>query len=394
MRTFFSLFMLLALLFCGCNLQPKYQPVPSPISDTWPAMPFSSGNKEETSTFDAREEESSLISWKDFFLDPYLKALIERALSNNRDLRIAALNIDQARTVTKLRHFQLFPLINASGSFLRKRASEDLKIADARKISDQYEMEFGVTAFEIDVFGKLRSLRESAFQNYLASKYAQASIQMSLIAEITNQYLIWMNCDKVLNLIQELLETYHQTLVLLEKSFEKGDRALDDVLKARRDLDSISTLVADYTLQMGYSKNLLTQLIGEATLPDNFNEKGNDKLQKIFMAVPEGLPSDLLERRPDIREAECLLKAAYADIGAVKAAFFPTISLTSQYGIASRELSRLFNSGNRNWMWQPQLSIPIFDNMTNKENLVFSEREKDIFVAKLKLSSKCLSGSL
>jgi multidrug efflux system outer membrane protein len=318
------------------------------------------------------------IEWQSFFTDAKLKQLIELALQNNRDLRIAILNIDQARAQFQIRRADQFPTVNAA--LTGSRQPNATPANGAGRISSAYGAGLAVTAYEFDFFGRVASLNNAALAQYLATEEGRKTAQISLIASVANTYLALLADEELLSITQQTLGTRQATYKLAKLRFDSGVASELDLRSAESLLEAANTALAQQTRQRALSENALTLLIGQSMGADLVS-KDTPFAKTALQDVPAGLPSDLLVRRPDIRQAEQQLIAANANIGAARAAFFPRISLTATAGTASSRLASLFQSGTWGWTLAPQLLLPIFDAGRNAAGLASSKAAEGIAVA-------------
>ncbi|WP_256586428.1 AdeC/AdeK/OprM family multidrug efflux complex outer membrane factor, partial [Pseudomonas sp. HMWF011] len=316
--------------------------------------------------------------WKQFFHDPALQQLIQTALVNNRDLRVAALNIDAYAAQYQIQRADLFPAVSATGNGSRSRTPAKLSQTGESTIASQYSAGLGISSYELDLFGRVRSLSEEALQKYFATEEARRSTQISLVASVANAYLTWQADKELLKLTQDTLAAFEQSYKLTSRSNEVGVASALDLSQARTSVENARVQLARYTRQVAQDENSLTLLLGTG-LPANIASKPLS--DDLLSEVPAGLPSDLLQRRPDIVQAEYNLKAANANIGAARAAFFPSISLTASAGTASPTLGGLFKGGSGTWAFAPQINIPIFNAGSLRASLDYSKIQKEINVA-------------
>jgi multidrug efflux system outer membrane protein len=366
-----------AVLLGGCSLIPDYQQPDAPVAAQWPQGPAYSPS--EAAGVAAAEQ-----GWRQFFRDPALQQLIQSALLNNRDLRVAALNIEAYRAQYRIRRADLLPAVSADGSGSRQRMPADLSQTGQAGISSQYSATLGISAYELDLFGRVRSLSEEALQIYLSSEQARRSTQISLVASIATAYLTWQADQELLVLTQDSLKTFEDSYRLTERSNKVGVASALDLSQSRTAVEGASVKLAQYQRLVAQDRNSLTLLVG-AGLPGDL-PAGQALSSELLSDVPAGLPSDLLQRRPDILEAERLLEAANANIGAARAAFFPSISLTANAGTASSQLSGLFDGGSGTWLLQPQINLPIFNAGSLRASLDYSKIQKDLRVARYEKS--------
>ena len=363
-----------ATLLAGCSMMPVYQRPAAPVAAAWPA----SGNPVAvTAGMPAAE-----IEWQTFFTDPKLKLLIETALQSNRDLRIAVLNIEQARAQFQIRRADQTPTVNAAvaGSRQPARAANGDTF-----ISSTYTAGLVITAYELDFFGRVASLKEQALAQYLATEEGRQSAQISLIATLANTYLSVLADDELLALTRQTLVTREESFRLSKLRFDNGVTSELDLRLAESLLETARVSLAQLTRQRALDLNALTLLVGQPLAGELALESlsGGRGLASgpLVQDLPAGLPSDLLIRRPDVRQAEQLLIASNANIGAARAAFFPRISLTTSIGSASSQLGGLFKSGSFGFTLAPQLLLPIFDAGRNEAGLGSANAGRDIAVA-------------
>ncbi|ATQ78902.1 multidrug transporter [Massilia violaceinigra] len=368
MTRFTPLALALPLALAGCaSMAPKYERPAAPVAPAFPALAMSS----------ASTEAASSIAWQRFFADARLKQLIELALTNNRDLRVAILNIEQARAQYQIRRADRLPSLNASVSGSRVPGKDD-------SINSTYTAGFGVSSFELDLFGRVRSLSDAGLAQYLASEEARKSTHISLVASVANAYLSLLADEELLGLTQKTLAAREESLKLIQLKYDNGVVSKLDLQQGLSLLDSARVVLAQQQRQRAQDLNLLTLLVGQ-TLPAG-PDTSTTLAAMSLSELPAGLPSDLLTVRPDIRAAEQQLIAANANIGAARAAFFPRITLTGSAGSASSELSGLFKSGSYGWSFAPQMVLPIFDYGRNNANLGSAKAGRDIAVAQYEKS--------
>ncbi|PAU61076.1 AdeC/AdeK/OprM family multidrug efflux complex outer membrane factor [Pseudomonas indica] len=362
--------LLLALALGGCaNLAPDYQRPQAPVADQWPAQAEStSGNA------------SAEIDWRSFFIDARLEQVVERALANNRDLRVAALNIEKARAQYRIQRAEQFPSVAASVSGTRSRTPASLNGGEAASIGSQYSAELGFSSYELDFFGRLKNLSESALEDYLALEETHRSTQISLVAEVANAWLTLAADKTLLQLAEDTLKSQQASYELTRRSHDLGNSSGVALAQAQSTVESAREDVAEYTSQVRQDINALTLLVGDS-VPDTLLPATLDAEAAQLVEIPAGLPSSLLQRRPDVLAAEHDLKAANADIGAARAALFPSITLTGAAGTSSADLSGLFKSGSGAWSFAPSISVPIFNAGSLRASLESAKTEKAIQLA-------------
>ncbi|MDH1264957.1 AdeC/AdeK/OprM family multidrug efflux complex outer membrane factor [Pseudomonas sp. GD03944] len=364
-----------AVVLSGCSMIPDYQRPDAPVAGAWPQGEAYTGNDAAAQTGTTAAD----LGWREFFRDPALQQLVEVALQNNRDLRVAALNIDAFRAQHRIQRSELFPSISAGGGATRQRLPGDLSQTGSSTTTGQYSATVGTSAWEIDFFGRLRSLNEQTLQQYFASEEARRSVQISLVANVATAYLTLQADEALLRLTRETLDTYEKSYELTKRSFDVGVTDALALSQARTAVESAQVSLAQYTRLVAQDRNALTLLLGSGVPAQLPAGEGLD--DDMLAEVPAGLPSDLLQRRPDVLQAEHQLRAANASIGAARAAFFPNISLTANAGTASSELSGLFDGGSGTWLFQPQINLPIFTAGRLRANLDYAEIQKNIEVA-------------
>ena len=375
-----------AALLSGCSLIPDYTRPEAPVAPSWPeGAAYKAEAKPDTKPDTAQAPD---IGWRQFFVDPTLQKLIGQALDNNRDLRVAALNIEVARATYRVSEAALLPQVDAGVSETISRTPKQLSTSVPQQAltTRRYSANLGVTAFEIDLFGRLRSQEEAALNRFLSTEQARESTQISLVAEVANAYLTWLGDRKLLTLTEETLATREKSLNLIERSFERGIGSQLDVAQARSAVETARVSRIAYQRQVAQDLNALTLLVGAPLDAATLAGAGDLDAMRFVAEVPVGLPSDVLLRRPDIAQAELTLKAANADIGAARAAFFPTISLTGSFGTSSKTLGNLFEAGSGAWSFAPQATMPLFDAGRNQANLDSAKASRDIAVAQYEKS--------
>lgn len=369
-----------AAMLSGCSLIPAYHRPASAVPAEWPTGP-AYGNPTGAPPADARP--AADIRWQEFFTDPQLRELIGVALENNRNLRVAALNIAAAQAQYRIQRSPLFPDIGASAGETAQRIPPGVGTGAGGRggVFRTYNAGIGFTSYEIDFFGRIRSLDEAAMQRYLSQVWTRRSVQISLVAEVANAYLSYLADRSLLHLAQETLDSQQASLKLTQQSFDAGVDTALDVAQAQQAVDTAQADIAQFTRQVAQDRNALQLLLG-APLPADLDTAEGLNHEHFLESLPAGLPSDLLNRRPDIVAAEHALMAENANIGAARAAFFPSISLTGSFGTASNQLSGLFSAGSAQWTFAPTISVPIFSGGANVANLDLAHIEKNIAIQK------------
>ncbi len=345
-------FLVLASWLGGCALIPEYQRPAAPVPDQWPQGPASGDGAPQAAE----------LNWPQFFTDPGLRAVIAAALENNRDLRLAALNVERARALYRIQRDERLPRVDATGGLYSERIPADLSSSGRAVEVEQYSLALGIGAWEIDFFGRLRSLSQSALEQYLATEQARRGAQILLIAEVANAYLALATDRENLELARATLEAQQASYDLMRRRFEVGLIPKIDLAQVRTRVEAARVDVARFSEQTARDANALELLAGAPVSADLL--PGTLGAVSPLPQLSAGLPSEVLLTRPDILQAEGLLRAAYADIGAARAALFPRISLTTSAGTASDALSGLFGSGSGAWTFAPRFTLPIFDRRT------------------------------
>lgn len=351
----------LAALLSGCSLIPTYERPAAPVAAQYP----------EASPVGVSTMAAADLPWQTFFQDARLQRLIDLALQNNRDLRVAVLNIEQTRAQLQLRRADELPTVNAGLSGTRTGASSS------------YTAGLSVTpltAFEVDLFGRVRSLSQAAQAQWLASQEARRTVHIALVASVANTYLSLVADDELLRLTQATLATRQESLRLTRLKFEHQTVSQLELSQAESLLESAKVAWAQTQRQRALDSHALTLLVGQP-LPADLPPGLPLGAQGLLQDLPAGLPSDLLTRRPDVRQAEQLLMANNANIGAARAAFWPRITLTGSAGVVGNDLQKLFSVGTNGWTFAPQMLLPIFDAGRNQANLDAARTGRDIAVA-------------
>ena len=376
MNKFFTVLGFVGLAVTGCTLAPKYHQPVAPVAGTWPeSAPAKSAPVKSFATNSVAD-----IGWRDFFDDPRLQQLVGLALTNNRDLRVAVLNVEVSQAQYRIQRANLLPQIDGNGSYARQRTASYQSLPGTSATSDQYTLGLGTTSYELDLFGRIRSLKEQALETYFATGEARRNAQIALVAEVAVQYLTELEFDEQLAVARQTLDSVQSAYDLNRQSYDAGGISELDLRTAEGQVATAKVSIANYQQQRNQAENELVLLVGES-LPASLPPAQPLNAQKLLTDLPPGLPSDLLQRRPDILEAEHQLKAANANIGAARAAFFPTISITANAGYSSRQLSQLFATGSGTWLFNPQITLPIFEGGRNKANLDVANLGKQIEIA-------------
>ena len=432
-------------LLAGCmSLAPNYQapalPVPQTLAGAPSVPPADPGSTAAPAPAAADGAVALTASdgpmpWRDFVQEARLRALIEQALASNRDLRVAVLAIERARAQYGVSRADLLPGVNGTAGGSRSRTADDLTTAGRSNIGSQYSAQLGFSSYEIDFWGRVRNLNEAALQEFLRAAENRRSVQLSLVAEVANAWLTLDADARRLQLARETLRTRQQSLDLTQRSYQLGATSGLTLAQTQTSVDSARVDVATFSAQVARDRNALQLLVGapvpldllpdSAARPPDANSansadsagsaagaaanSGNaapttapgDAVRRstgrnaradsptlappaaatALLAVPQNLPSNVLLRRPDVQAAEHTLQGSYASIGAARAAFFPSITLTGSVGTASTALSGLFDGGNGTWSFAPQIRLPIFDAGRNRANLQVAEVAQQTAVA-------------
>lgn len=365
-----ALLMLLALS-AGCTLAPRYERPLLPVAARYP-------QQADTPAATTAAPTAADIGWREFFTDTRLQSLIASALENNRDLRTAALTVERARALYRIQASEQLPSLNADGSLNRGRTPASLSPTGTDVTASEYQVGLSIPAFELDFFGRVRSLKDAALAQYLATEEAQRAAQIALVSEVAKAYLADLALREQLELARQTLAARQQAYALAQQRFEVGASSALDRQQVETLLESARVAAAILTRQSAQARNALILVVGapidDAVTPGLLSE------QQFVSDIPAGLPSELLALRPDIRAAEQRLIGANANIGSARAAFFPRISLTAGIGSASTELSELFENGTGTWSFVPQLTLPIFAAGRNRANLRLSQVDRDLAV--------------
>jgi len=361
--------LLATLAIAGCTLAPDYQQPASPV----PAIAGDGG----------ADDPLVLPGWEALFQDPQLQQLIRTALSNNRDLRLALLDVAEARAQYRIEGSALYPELSVDGDGTRQRLPADLTQTGDSEIQTQYSVGLGVAAYEVDLFGRLRSLKQSALQQYLATEEARRSAHITLVSEVANAWLTLQADRRNLGISRETVDAQQESLDLVEGRVDLGLGSELELRQAQVALETARANQARFKRLVAQDRNALAVLVGAPLppLPDSPAQDLDSELAAL-PEIPAGVPSAVLRQRPDIQQAEYNLKAANANIGAARAAFFPRITLTGSAGTASSELSGLFDSGSESWSFSPSISLPIFSGGRNRANLDVAEVRRDQNVAR------------
>jgi outer membrane protein, multidrug efflux system len=366
----------LVALAAGCSLQPIYHRPAAPVEATFPsgeAYKYPDSGPGST-TLPAGD-----IGWRDFLADPRLQRIVEIALKNNRDLRVAVLNVAQVQAQYRIQRAALFPQVGGFVDASRTRTPASLSSTGKATTLSDYSVGLSVS-WEIDFFGRLRSLRDAALEQYLSTAHARQAAEILLVSQVADQYLTMLAFDEQLVVTRQTLETAQASYKIVKLQFDTGTA---EELSLRQAQSVVEQANANYAAQVrarAQAENGLVLLMGQP-LPPDLPRAVRLGEQAMLADIPAGLPSDLLARRPDILQAEAALRAENANIGAARAAFFPRISLTGSLGTASATLGGLFSAGSLAWSFLPSITVPIFEGGALQANLDVAKIQKDIGIA-------------
>ena len=367
-----------AVLLAGCaNLSPDFER---------PALPVPATLSNAATDSAAPGSDVPLLGWRDFAQGPQLPVLIALALDNNRDLRVAVLSIERARAQYGVERANLFPSIAATGQGSRSRTPQGVNAtgtgsgSGSGQVNSQYSAQLGLSSYELDFFGRVRNLNDLALQEYLRVTENQRSVQLTLVAEVSNAWLTLAADQQRLQLAQETLASRQTSYALTERIFALGATSGLVLAQNQTTVDSARLEVASFSSLVARDRHALNALVG-SSVPAELLPAHPLTAASVLLAVPADLSSRVLLRRPDVAAAEFSLRGTYASIGAARAAFFPSISLTASVGTGSNALSGLFESGSGSWSFIPQIRLPIFDAGRNQSNLEVAEANQGIAVA-------------
>jgi multidrug efflux system outer membrane protein len=336
------------LALAGCTMMPRYHRPAAPVADQFPGVTEIQAGK------------AADIAWRDFFADERLKQLIGLALTNNLDLRVAMLNVEQSRAQYRITRSASVPGVNGSGSYTRS--------GNFSTAAESWSASLGSTAYEVDLFGRVRSLNRQALEKYFATAEARRSAQITLVSEVADEYFVWREAEEQLRVARQTQAAVQESYDLNNATFAAGASSELDLRTAEGQVQSAKISVLTYERQIAQAQNYLAVLLGQP-LPADLPAPRPFSDTNLVADIPAGLPSELLQRRPDILEAEHTLKAANANIGAARAAFFPRITLTGSLGTSSPQFEKLFGSGTGMWSFSPQVTVPIFTGGQNRADL-------------------------
>lgn len=360
--------LLLAVALSGCSMAPTYERPEAPVAQSW------SGPAAQPGTA------ASNLDWQSFIVDSDLRGLVSVALDNNRSLRQTLLDIEQARAQYRIQRADRVPGLSGAANGNRQRLPADLSNSGSSAVSSSYQVGLSLPEYELDLFGRVKSLTDAALEQYLSTEEAGRSARIALIAEVSQAYLTYDGAQRRLQLTEQTLASREDSLSLISQRRTAGAATALDYQEALGLVEQSRAELESNARQKQQALNALVLLVGSADAAKRIPQVPQDKPMLIQDIAP-GTPSELIERRPDILAAEHVLRARNADIGAARAAFFPRISLTGSFGTSSAEMSGLFDGGSRSWSFVPTLSLPIFDAGRNSANLDLAKVRKDSAVA-------------
>ncbi|WP_022669031.1 efflux transporter outer membrane subunit [Desulfospira joergensenii] len=379
-KTLFAAIAAIMFMTQGCSFIPEYRQPDLAVEATW------SGRTDPADPLDAKAGGPSAlasdIAWQDYFGSETLKQLIQLTLDNNRDLRVAVLTIEKARAAYRIQRADSLPVVSAGTGVSRQGVAEDNSSTGAAYTSDTtMTANLGVTAYELDFFGRVRSLNTAALETYLATEEAALNTRIALIGQTADAYMTLLADRKLLELSQSTFQAQKETYEVIKSQFEVGSATQLDLAQAATSVESARVSIAQYTRLAAQAENAVTLLAGTSVYSLLNSGETIDDI-RFMDGLPAGLPSQVLLARPDIRSAEHKLKAANADIGAARAALYPSISLTGSMGFASQSLTSLFDvSDSLAWSFAPSLTIPIFNRDGLNASLETAEISEKIAVA-------------
>lgn len=360
---------------CSCSLTPEYSKPDLPVPKNYP-VDISSSNKplEKQKIVKAAQ-----IGWRDYFADTQLQHLIEQAIQNNRDLRLAALRVEEARAIFRIQRADQLPTIGAGVNASRSRTPGDLNPMGIPTTSSQYQVGVNMLSWEIDFWGRVRSLKEAALEEFLATHAAQRALTISIVTQVANGYFALKEMDERISLAKQTIQSRQESFRIFKRRYEVGATSKLELAQVEVLLMQARMLATQLEQARDEQAHALTQLVGAEI---HFTRTENHFDDNSFLqTLHAGLPSDLLLQRPDIEAAEHRLKSANANIGAARAAFFPRVTLIGAFGTASAELDGLFHPGSKSWNFAPSISMPIFDSGRNIAGLELASVRRDQAVA-------------
>jgi multidrug efflux system outer membrane protein len=365
----------LAVPLAGCTMAPKYERPTPQLPASW-----ASGPTGQPALQDQLQANATLPDWRRVITDKPMAHVVELALAGNRDLRVAALKIERAQAQHRIQRADLLPKINATAGADMQRTPATLSGAGQAVTTRAYSVGLGFSSFELDLFGRIQSLKDAALEQYLSTEASRKSVELSLVAEVATAYLTLAADREHLALAQEILATERDSFEIIRQRLDFGVSNELDLSRAQTTVNTARVQVAAYTAQVTADENLLALLVGMPLAPELLPARSLAEVLPL-LPVPAGLPSEVLTRRPDVQSAEHQLKSANANIGAARARHFPSISITGAFGSASNEIDGLFKTGSGLWSFAPQITLPIFQAGAISAGVKVAETDRDILVA-------------
>lgn len=358
----------LSALLSACSMMPEYEqpanPVASKVAETEQQQTLAANN----------------IGWRDFYQDPQLQELIASALLHNRDLQATALRVEQLRAQYQIQRAEQYPALDGNAGYNRQR-SQSSQVQGGGNVSgiyEQYSVGVGIPSWEIDLFGRLASMEEAALQAFFASDAGRKSTRLTLVSEVADAYFSWQASEAQYDYAGDTLETLQANMSLVEKRFDAGLASELDLRQAERLVHEARIQQTRFRQQANQNFTLLELLVGQPLDRDAISTQWH--ADTTLHALPDELTSEALLQRPDVMQAEYEIKAANADIGAARAAFYPRLSLTTSLGLSGSAPADLTDTSNRSWQIAPQFTLPLIDWGVNEANLDVAELEKEITI--------------
>ncbi len=368
MRKYKILCCILTVILAGCSFIPSYKRPALPTAASYPGV---TGKQVPVNI--------GQLGWRDFFTDPRLQGLISQAIENNRDLRISMQRVEEARAQYGIQRSELLPSISAGALYSRSRTPADLSFTGSPLTISEYAATLNLSIWELDFWGRIRSLKKAALESFFATEEARRAAVVSLVAQVANTYLLECELDERIAIARKTITDRQESYRITRRRYEVGSAPKMDSVQAESLLNQARVDLADLQRQRDLNLNALTLLVGAPVTP---SVELLSQVQPYFARqIPAGLPSDLLFNRPDVIAAEHQLKAENANIGAARADFFPSITMTGDLGTASTELKHLFGWSSRVWSFTPSIALPIFTGGRLRANLALSKALRNEAVA-------------
>ena len=359
----------------GCAMSPEYKRPEMVVPDTFGSMYVA---KTSFVTDNGQVKQVSELGWREVFTDLMLQQLIETALLNNRDLRESALNVESYQAQYRIQRSALFPGVDGSAYGTKQRTLG----GSSHRTSETYSLEVGTTSYELDLYGRIRNLKDQALERYLAMEETKKSAAISLIAEISRAYFTWLADRELLHISEDTRKVEEESYALVQQRVGAGIANELDLTQSRTSLETVKANLAMYRRLVAQDFHYLNVLAG-TTLPEAV-QKDNGLLSGVAppRVMAPDLSSEVLLQRPDIMSAEHELKGANANIGAARAAFFPTVSLTASAGVISTDFTDLFDGSSGSWSFSPSIRVPIFTAGKLQAELDVAKVQKEIYIAR------------